>query len=342
MIYRDRRAILIWLSACLFLVAAMVFVGGYTRLSGSGLSITEWKPIHGVMPPMSEVQWQEEFAAYKATPQYAKINKGMSLTEFKTIFWPEFFHRLLARTVGMVFFIPLLIFAARRSISKVQLWKLAGIFALGGVQGLIGWVMVASGLVDNPYVSHLKLALHLGIAFVIFALIQWQLTGAWCLVRSEKKKPGTKNQALSTYYFWFSALALQIILGAFLAGLHGGLVYNSWPDMNGEFMPFSLQVLDIGQALHRPDVIQFLHRTVAILVVFSFLFWWYSHQEYVKNSRLGRVCAVATLVMFGQFTLGVLTLLHMVPLPLALAHQMCALLLWSVAVLLLYKLKHND
>lgn len=333
-IYKDRCAIILWLSFCLLLVAAMVFVGGYTRLSGSGLSITQWKPIHGVLPPMGEVQWQEEFAGYKATPQYAKINKGMSLDEFKIIFWPEFFHRLLARAVGIVFFIPLLIFAGRRSISKPLFWKLAGIFALGGLQGLMGWVMVASGLVDNPYVSHFKLAMHLGIAFAIFALIEWQFLNAWCLVLSEKKIPSTRHQARSTYYPWFSALALQIIFGAFVAGLHGGLVYNTWPDMNGKIVPSGLFFDQI-------TLIQFIHRTLAILVVFGFLFWWYSQREYVKNTHLGRVCFVVTLTMFGQFSLGVFTLLHMVPLPLALAHQICALVLWSVAVLLLYRLKHD-
>src|SRR5687767_2256404 len=136
-IKRDRRAILLWLALCLILVAAMVFVGGYTRLSGSGLSITQWKPIHGVIPPLNLAEWQEEFAAYQASPQYELVNKHMGMDEFKTIFWPEYFHRVLARIVGVVFFIPLIVFAARRSISKTFFWQLTGIFALGGLQGLI-------------------------------------------------------------------------------------------------------------------------------------------------------------------------------------------------------------
>jgi len=353
MIHRDRRAIILWLSLCLLLVAAMVLVGGYTRLSGSGLSITQWKPVHGVLPPLDEMQWQEEFSAYRATPQYALVNKGMSLAEFKTIFWPEFFHRLLARTVGIVFFIPLLVFAMRRAISKRFFWRLAGIFALGGLQGAVGWVMVASGLVDTPYVSPVKLAMHLGLAFAIFGLIEWQLLVALSSpspLAGEGRDGEELSAGLSTlrepplptfplkggrlYRVWFSALACQIILGALLAGLHGGLVYNTWPDMNGQFAPSGLFSDNI-------TLIQFAHRTLAIFVACGFLFWWYSQREYVKNRHLGRVCSGVTLVLFMQFSLGVLTLVNAATLPLALTHQITALLLWASAVLLMYKLKNT-
>ncbi len=156
----------------------MVIIGGYTRLSGSGLSITEWKPIHGTLPPLNESQWQEEFSAYQHSPQYRKINSGMTLAEFKTIFWPEYIHRLLGRIIGAVFFLPLVVFAIRGSISKRFGWRLAGIFALGGLQGLIGWLMVASGLVDNPQVSAIRLALHMGVAFAILGMVVWMAMDA--------------------------------------------------------------------------------------------------------------------------------------------------------------------
>ena len=167
------RAVSRWLLLCAALVALMVAVGGYTRLSGSGLSITEWKPVHGVIPPLSEAQWEEEFAAYRASPQYEKINRGMSLLEFKEIFWPEYLHRLLGRAVGLVFFIPFIYFAWKRAFPARFGVRLLGIFALGGFQGLMGWWMVKSGLVDNPHVSHLRLAAHLALAFALFALLLW-------------------------------------------------------------------------------------------------------------------------------------------------------------------------
>ncbi len=151
----------------------MVMIGGYTRLSGSGLSITEWKPVHGTIPPLNDIEWLQEFSAYQHSPQYQKVNMGMTFEEFKTIFWPEYIHRLLGRIIGAVFFVPLVIFGLRRSISKRFGWRLIGIFALGGLQGLIGWLMVKSGLVDTPQVSAVRLALHLSVAFAILGMLVW-------------------------------------------------------------------------------------------------------------------------------------------------------------------------
>jgi heme a synthase len=338
LVHRDRCLVLGWLFACAFLVLCMVFVGGYTRLSGSGLSIVEWAPIHGVVPPLNEVEWQEEFDAYRATPQYQKINAGMSLDEFKVIFWPEFWHRILGRVVGLVFLLPLVVFTLRRSISRPFAKRMLGITALVGVQGFIGWVMVASGLKDHPFVSHFKLALHLSVAFAIFALILWAI-GDVCSEPRSNPSPAKQKISISKHYdYWLIALIAQIVLGALVAGLHAGLVYNTWPDMNGEFLPASMLSLDLNQVLHDPAVVQFLHRTLAILVVAGFVFWWYLHRNYVKTLGLFWLCLVAVGVMGVQFALGVLTLLHMVPLPLALAHQMVALLLWAVAIVIRYQL----
>lgn len=330
--------IIIWLLACATLVAAMVLVGGYTRLSGSGLSITTWKPIHGIVPPLNDYEWLEEFAAYQHSPQYQKTNQGMTLLEFKTIFWPEYFHRVLGRLIGIIFFVPLVVFALRRSFSRRFGWRLLGIFALGGLQGLIGWLMVASGLVDNPHVSHIRLALHLSVAFLIYGLIVWAILDVKCGVClvPGKGPQGTRHKAQGTYYFWFALLCLQIILGALLAGLHGGLIYNTWPDMNGQMAPEGLLAAPLHENI---TLLQFTHRTSAILLVLGFLFWWYLQREYVKNCHLGALCLLVAAVLAVQFALGVATLLLQVPLSLALIHQMTALLLFTVALVLLHRLR---
>lgn len=329
---RDRRAIIFWLSLCALLVSAMVVIGGYTRLSGSGLSITEWKPIHGALPPLNEAEWQEEFAAYQQSPQYQKVNRGMSLDEFKIIFWPEFFHRLLGRIIGAVFFIPLVVFAMRKSFSTRFGWRLLGIFALGGLQGLIGWLMVKSGLVNDPHVSYLRLALHLAVAFAILGMLVWAILDVVTSYELRIKSTNllaTRNSQLVTYLLWFTLLCLQIILGSFMAGLHGGLIYNTWPGMDTS-----------GVWSEKIATVQFLHRRLAELLAGGFLFWWYLCRAYVKNKHLGKGCAVVTVILAMQFALGVVTLLHQAPLVLALAHQAVALLLFVASVILLYKQCH--
>lgn len=333
LIRRDRRAIILWLSICTLLVVCMVAVGGYTRLSGAGLSITQWKLVHGVVPPLDEAQWEEEFAGYKQSPQYQKINKGMSVEEFKNIFWPEYFHRLLGRAIGFAFLFPFLIFLCRRSFTKRFGWRLLGIFALGGMQGAIGWIMVASGLVNQPYVNPLKLALHLIVAFAIFGLLLWAISDAGCQMpdAGKKKVLATGNRQLATYFLWFALLILQLILGALVAGNHAGLIYNTWPTMNGRWLPENFS--------DTLALIQFLHRKLAIILVLGFLFWWIAQREYVKNRRLGWHCLAVAAVLAVQFVLGVLTLVNAVPLPLALSHQLVALLLFAASVLLIHKLK---
>jgi heme a synthase len=337
LIYRHRRSVILWLALCAALVAGMVLVGGYTRLSGSGLSITAWKPIHGSIPPLNQGEWEEEFAAYKQSPQFQKVNSDMGLDDFKRIFWPEFLHRLLGRLIGIVFLFPLLFFALRKSISRRFGWRLAGIFALGGLQGLIGWLMVASGLVDMPRVSHIRLALHLSVAFAIFALILWAIMDN---LPREKPLPFLKRRMVQSYKIWYFLLCLQIVLGAFMAGLHAGLIYNTWPDMNGQFLPDDIMAIYpwYMNFIDNHAFIQFAHRTLAILLAAGFAFWWYCHREYVKRAHLGRMCAVVAFILAAQFTLGVLTLLQVVPLPLALAHQMTALVLFAAGLALWHAL----
>lgn len=300
----------------------MVMVGGYTRLSGSGLSITQWKPVHGVIPPVSEADWWVEFESYRLSPQYEKINKGMSLDEFKTIYWPEYFHRLLGRAVGFLVLLPLLVFLARRSISKKLGWRLAGIFALGGLQGVVGWYMVKSGLVNDPHVSHIRLALHLSIAFAIFGWLEWTLLEVVASCRLQVASDPYSQLATRNLQLWFSLLCLQIVLGALVAGLHAGLVYNTFPTMNGEWLP----------SFDHLTLVQFAHRWLAVIVALGFLWWWYSHRDHAGF----KACLAVVLLLALQFTLGVATLLYAVPLHLALLHQATALLLFGAAVWLLY------
>lgn len=330
LVKHDHRPIVIWLAICLLLVAAMVMLGGYTRLSGSGLSITEWKPIHGIIPPLNEGEWREEFDAYRASPQYEKINAGMALAEFKIIFWPEYWHRVLGRLIGVAFLIPWCVFAVRRSFSLRFGLRLAGIFALGGLQGVVGWLMVKSGLIDQPYVSHIKLTLHLSIAFLIFGLLLW----AWLDTHAQKHTAG--NSPLLSYLSWFALLCLQIILGAMVAGTHAGLIYNTWPTMNGQWIPSGL--FETTPWFENLILIQFLHRKAAVLLVIWFIFWWYYHRGYVKNNHLGNVGFAVVCVLCLQFILGMFALLHQVPLILGLAHQMTALLLFALSVVLLHGL----
>ena len=342
---RNRPALLAWLLLCAALVALMVLIGGYTRLSGSGLSITSWKPVHGIIPPLNAGQWQEEFDAYRQSPQYIKVNRGMQLEEFKAIFWPEFIHRLLGRVIGAVFFLPLIVFALRRSFNRRFGWRLAGIFALGGLQGIIGWMMVRSGLQDDPQVSPVYLAAHLAVAFGILGMILWAgmdvltspspnwgegrgggLPGRLSPVIPLPNPPPCRGRGL--YLPWFSLLCLQIILGALMAGLHGGLIYNTWPTMDGHWIPDELLAASPWYA--NVALVQFMHRTLAVFLAVSYLAMWL----YNPKTRPHNLIA-ATLA--AQFALGVATLLHQAPLALALAHQMTGLLLFSLSVIALHR-----
>ncbi len=322
----------IWLTLCAALVVGMVAVGGYTRLSGSGLSITEWKPIHGAIPPLSEAQWQEEFSKYQKIPQYTQINKGMSLDEFKTIFWPEFLHRLLGRLIGIVFLVPLVFFWVRGAISHRQGFKFLAIFSLGGLQGFMGWYMVASGLAENTYVSHFRLAAHLSLALLLLGLIVWEICGLSFPRRRESLREWTP--AFAGVTIWFSALTVQIFYGALMAGLHAGLLYNTWPTMNGEIVPNALS----SSIFTDHTTVQFTHRWLAIFVAASFGFWWFSARSYVKNTGLSKLATSIAAVIALQITLGVLTLVNAVPLGLGMMHQLTAVALFVLGIVLLRRI----
>jgi heme a synthase len=334
------KPIAIWLLVCCALVFAMVVVGGVTRLTHSGLSIVEWQPIVGTMPPLGQSDWDELFEKYHQTPQYKKINVGMSLEEFKGIFWWEYFHRLLGRVIGLAFFVPFVYFIARKAIDKPLGLKLAGIFLLGGLQGGMGWYMVKSGLVDNPHVSQYRLTAHLGLAFAIYAAMFWVALGLLYPVGTSLTSSGLGglrrfSNALTTLIF------IMILSGGFVAGIQAGFAYNTFPLMNGHIIPPEIFMLEpwYRNFFDNMATVQFDHRLIAwMLAILIPIFWFKSRKLPLSGSA--RLACTLLLVMLGiQISLGISTLLLVVPLPLAAAHQAGAVLLLTAALWVNYQLR---
>jgi cytochrome c oxidase assembly protein subunit 15 len=323
---QNMRAVAIWLWGVALLVALMVIVGGATRLTDSGLSITEWKPLLGAIPPFNEAQWLEVFEKYKQIPEYQIQNRGMSLVDFKFIFWWEWAHRFLGRFIGIAFALPLLFFIYTKQISQ-SLWpRLLLIFLLGGLQGALGWYMVASGLVDRVDVSQYRLAAHLTVAFVIFAAIVWTAM----TLSTQRRRPVDPGTVLALGFLIL--LFLQIVAGGFVAGLDAGHASYTWPKMNGAYFPDGLSMLSPvwRNAFENALAAQFNHRILAyILLLYALL------QAWRVPSGSAFLLAIAVSVQAG---LGILTIVLQVPLAIALLHQATAILvlalaLWHVATL---------
>jgi cytochrome c oxidase assembly protein subunit 15 len=327
----DRsRAVAIWLLCVAAVVLGMVLLGGSTRLTGSGLSITEWKPIRGVIPPLNDSQWQAEFAGYKAIPQYELINRGMTLAQFKGIYWWEWAHRLMGRLLGVAFFAPFVAFAIRKEIPQRLMLRLGGIFMLGGLQGLVGWWMVASGLRNLVYVAPERLMVHLGLAFALLGALVWTALDAWA---------GWARQTLPSLWgrraLWLAGLIyLQVLLGALVAGNHAGLVYNDWPLMNGRFFP--QDYLGAGfwaTVAHSQAAVQLHHRLVAYVLfvaalAFGFAAW---RSAYLARDAKQLALAVSGAIVL-QACLGVVTLIAVVPIGLGIAHQAMAAVTFCLAI----------
>ena len=327
------RAVVLWLWVIAGLVLAMITVGGATRLTDSGLSITEWQPILGTIPPLTEAQWQEALEKYRQIPQYQLVNKGMSLEEFKFIFWWEWGHRFLGRIIGLAFALPLAVFSFVGALKPGYGLKFLGVLALGGLQGVIGWYMVKSGLVDRVDVSQYRLALHLTVAFVILAWV------VWLALDLANPSPASAARSLASSSrlpaLIVAVLFVQVVLGAFVAGLKGGLVYNTWPSMNGAFVPYDLWAIEPWylNPFENPVMAQFNHRLVAyaITALAAFELW--------RTLRSRDVTATETrsavLLMAGvlaQVALGIWTLLAAVPIGLGIVHQAAAAVLLVIAV----------
>ncbi len=321
----SSRKIRVWLFATSFLIFSIVAVGGLTRLTRSGLSIVEWKPITGVLPPLNEEEWNAEFQKYQQFPEYQKINSGMSLPEFKYIFYWEYFHRLLARIIGLVFAIPLVFFTVRGLIDRPLARKLGVILLLGGAQGALGWFMVKSGLVDMPRVSAYRLAAHLGLALFLMSVIYWTAQDLRVQFRVRRKLGYFPQFSIAL----LALIATQIFFGALTAGLRAGHMYNTFPTMNGLWIPQGIGTLGpIRDFFENPVTVQFVHRCLGWLVFFSGIgFWVLVERRKGLSPRQKQGARLVAGLVCLQFVLGIFTLLHAVPVALGSAHQVGAALL---------------
>lgn len=330
-----------WLFACCFLVFAMVVVGGVTRLTHSGLSITEWQPLVGTLPPLTDAQWLEAFAKYQRTPEYKQVNAGMDLAGFKGIFWWEYFHRLLGRLIGVAFLVPFLWFLVRRQIPAGYGMRLAGIFVLGGLQGAMGWYMVQSGLVDDPRVSPLRLTAHLGLAFVIFAAMFWvalSLVSARHWRASDAAQRGVRRLAQAVALLVFA----MVLTGGLVAGIRAGFAYNTFPLMNGDLVPPEILLIEPWwkNFVYNMATVQFDHRLVAWLLALTVpLLWWRLRRTAGLARRARRGGDVLLGLLALQIALGIATLLLAVPLVLAAAHQAGAVLVFAAALHVVHALR---
>lgn len=331
---RARRRIAAWLFVCCALVFAMVVVGGITRLTHSGLSIVEWQPLVGTLPPLDDAQWQETFAKYRLTPEYLQVNAGMTLDEFKGIFWWEYFHRLLGRAIGVAFLVPLVWFALRREIPRGVAGRLAAIFVLGGLQGAMGWYMVRSGLVDDPRVSQFRLTAHLGLALAIFAAMLW--IGLSLVFPERARLHSPRQRRVRALAFVAAALVFAMALsGGFVAGIRAGFAYNTFPLMNGSLVPPEILLLTPAwrNFFYNMATVQFDHRAIAwTLAVLVPTLWWTLRRTRGLPPRARSGGDLLLVLLAVQIGLGIATLLLVVPVPLAAAHQAGAVLVFAAAL----------
>lgn len=333
-----RRHLRIWLWSGALLTFVILVVGGITRLTQSGLAIVEWRPILGVIPPLSDADWQAAFDAYRQYPEYQLLRRGMTMAEFQFIFFWEYLHRLVARLIGVVFIIPFAVFALRGYFNGVLLRRALLLFGLGAFQGVLGWLMVASGLVDHPHVSHYRLAAHLSVAFVIFGICLW--TAADLADRGPSFPPApTRRFTCRWLYVLGALLGLQIVWGAFVAGLDAGFLYNTFPLMGSSWLPASALSLSplVVNFVENPVAVQWVHRVLGTVLALTALgvvveLW---RRRAPAPSRHWGLAFVGLLLV--QYLLGVLTLLYHVPISLGVIHQATAMVLFGVWLLWLHR-----
>lgn len=324
------------------MIALMVLIGGITRLTESGLSMTNWEPVTGWFPPMNDAQWAEEFTNYQKSPEFKKINFTMDVHEFKSIFWLEFIHRLLGRIVGLIFFIPLIYFIIKKQIDRPLALGLSGIFGLGAIQGVVGWLMVSSGLKDAPQVSQYWLVFHLSMAFILFALVF--LLALQQFYKGHNTNSVVSDKTMQRFSLFVTlVIFLQIMMGGFVAGLDAGFIYNTFPYMEGQIVPDGLFPIQPWYLNIFEDIktVQFTHRFMAFIVVFVIGAFWLYNKKIQTSKNINFAVNCLLLIICVQFILGVATLLYVVPISLASAHQMVALLLFSISLYVNYTLLRN-
>ncbi|PWK17733.1 COX15/CtaA family protein [Xanthomarina spongicola] len=332
---KDNNKVIYWLLTGCILIFIMVIIGGITRLTDSGLSISNYKLITGTIPPIGEAEWQEAFELYQQYPEFQKLHSHFTIEDFKGIYFWEWLHRVIGRLIGIVFIIPFLYFIATKQLTKKTIKKCIVLLVLGGFQGFLGWYMVKSGLVDMPDVSHFRLAAHLTTAFLTFAATLWV---ALDLIFPEKKIIDKKFRNL--IIISYLVLIFQIVYGAFVAGLKAGLLHNHWPFMNeGKFMHETVYILQpfYKNLIENPSGIQFIHRTAAYIVVIFILIIWFQAKK-MSLTKLQNKAVDSLFFLVGiQFLLGVLTIIYQVPLWLGVAHQVGAFFLLSAMTFTLHR-----
>lgn len=352
----NQRVVSLWLFLCAGMIFAMVVLGGVTRLTRSGLSMVAWEPIRGTLPPLTKAQWEAEFARYKHSPEYKKVNRGMSLADFKSIFWMEYLHRLWGRLIGLVFFFPFLVFWWRGWIRGRLTWECALMFVGGGLQGLLGWYMVKSGLVNEPRVSQYRLVAHLSTAFVLYAYIVWVALRLWDaakahvsgdrVVESAEKAQVANTSGVSEATtagdvgvgrLREAAAGLTLLIfgmvlsGGFVAGLKGGLMYNTFPKVGDYWMPAGL-FPSLWAVFEYPATAQFVHRMMAYVVLIAVLAFWFASLRFAVSPRFAKARGILLVTLLVQVSLGIATLLWYVPVALATLHQTGALCLFTASL----------
>jgi cytochrome c oxidase assembly protein subunit 15 len=326
------------------LVFAMVVLGGVTRLTRSGLSIVEWQPIVGTLPPLSSDDWQALFLKYQQTPEYQKVNPGMGLDGFKGIFWLEYFHRLLGRLIGVAFFVPFLYFLWRRALALPLALKLGGVFVLGALQGVMGWYMVKSGLVDDPRVSQYRLTGHLALAFAIYGAMLW--IALELLFPAPARVAATAGLTRVRRLAWtITALVVAMaVTGGFVAGIRAGYAYNTFPLMNGNLIPPEIFLIEPWYLnfFNNMATVQFDHRLGAWLLAFAGPWLWYEAGRAEPPARTRLLTHLLLAALAAQIALGIATLLLVVPVALAAAHQAGALVVFTIALMLNHSMQNLD
>jgi heme a synthase len=325
-----KRFIEIWLYLMLTLIVLIVLVGGLTRLTDSGLSITEWELFKGILPPTNSEMWNFYFDQYKKIPEFKEINYNMPLSEFKIIYYWEYGHRLLARLIGLFSIVPLIYLYFKYKINLNIISKYFIIFLLICFQGFVGWFMVKSGLINNTDVSHFRLSLHLSVAFIILSLVFWFILENLKIIKFDKKLPQNFLK------FFLFLIVIQIIMGAFLAGLNGGLIFNTWPDMNGNFLPNDIVIDDLYglESASNPSVIQFYHRVIAYLI---FLFLIILNYLYLKSNTEIKSLMFLNFAISLQIILGIVTLITGVKIAYASLHQLGSVFVLTSFLFIVYK-----
>ena len=335
----GNRTVAAWLLTCCALVFAMVVLGGVTRLTGSGLSIVEWQPVSGILPPLTDSEWQEAFEQYRQSPEFRKINAHMDVHAFKGIFWLEYLHRLLGRTIGIVFMLPFLVFVWKGYIRKREWPKYLLMFVLGGLQGLLGWYMVKSGLVDNPHVSQYRLTAHLLAAFLIYAYMFWVALSLLYPLQGASRHPWFGRTVAVT-----ALIAITIVSGGFVAGLKAGKIYNTFPMMGEYWLPPGMLSLEPlwRNFFDNLATVQFGHRWLAISTFAVIVAYWFAARKAGLPARSSKAATALLHTAILQVALGISTLLLFVPTLLAVSHQAVAMLLFTVALYLCHSLRGEN